>query len=115
MSKYGSFLVIIFVLLISSFSYCQNLSTFLNKNETGKYYEGIREPVGLKKIELSNLIKKLAYKPSPPIEKNTVFQVIGVTSLVGFVASVTIFKQELFGTLPLTLLGTGIIFIFLGA
>jgi hypothetical protein len=48
------------------------------------------------------------------LEKNTVLQVIGVASIIGFIASVAIFREELFSTIPLSLLGIGILFIILG-
>jgi hypothetical protein len=66
------------------------------------------------KQELLNLIMNLNNSYQVKVEKNTVLQVIGVTSIIGFIASVTIFREELFSTIPLSLLGIGILFIILG-
>jgi len=103
---------IIVALFFYSHSAAQELEMSLNLSFEGKkiekrsYYE--------QKQELLNLIMNSNNSYQMKVEKNTVLQVIGVASIIGFIASVTIFREELFSTIPLSLLGIGILFIILG-
>ena len=83
-----------------------NFSSVGTKIDTRSYYE--------KKQELLNLIMNSNNSYQMKVEKNTVLKIIGVASIIGFIASVTIFREELFSTIPLSLLGIGILFIILG-
>lgn len=61
---------------------------------------------------IEDMKNSLYYQPEE-LGSKTVFRIIGGAALVGFLASVTIFKQDLFGTVPLTLLAAGILFFIL--
>ncbi|MBZ0200892.1 MAG: hypothetical protein K8H86_13560 [Ignavibacteriaceae bacterium] len=73
-------------------------------------------PLDMKVVSLSEYEKKIViieeFKnniANQPIEmnSNTTFRILGGVALLGFLASVTIFKENLFGTVPLTLLAAG--------
>lgn len=80
------------------------------KNLTG---ETVLESDYEKHLRVIEEFKKNIFTSSVEMESNMVLRIIGFAALAGFIASVAIFKQELFGTVPLTLLAAGVTLVIL--
>ncbi len=62
-----------------------------------------------KKLTIMDEFKKNILNQPVELGSNTTLRILGGVALVGFLASITIFKENLFGTVPLTLLAAGIV------
>lgn len=62
-----------------------------------------------KKISILDQFKKNILSQPVELGSNTTLRILGGAAFVGFLASITIFKENLFGTVPLTLLAAGIV------
>jgi len=102
------FLFFICMLTVTPFAFAQDKSTLTISTGT----------IGLesnyeKQLKVIEEIKKNIITSPVEIESNIVLRIMGFTALAGFIASVAIFKEELFGTVPLTLLAAGVTLIIL--
>ncbi|GEM_PF-4887364 len=68
------------------------------------------------KIEILKMMNFRSVKSddSSDIDQETVFRILGIASLAGFFASITLFNAEIFDTVPVSLLIAGIVFFVMG-
>lgn len=68
-------------------------------------------------LELKHEIKEFNYFQlnSESLNNQEVYFYIGIGSFAGFLASITLFKQEIFSELPLAFFAVGVIFTILGS
>jgi hypothetical protein len=77
------------------------------KNELFNMYQ-------LKSISKQLLLDSLNLN-STTISTGIIMQITGGVLIIGFLLSITVFKQDIFTALPLSLLGSGIALIFIGS
>ncbi|MEO8398248.1 MAG: hypothetical protein ABI550_00380 [Ignavibacteriaceae bacterium] len=95
----------------------QNSNLYLKLDDKMTKKLNNSESFELKKIEILNGLKYqkvLNNNAALKLDQDKVYTIIGITAIAGFFASVIIFKEEIFGTIPVSLLAVGVLFIILG-
>ncbi|MBM4175209.1 MAG: hypothetical protein FJ213_03400 [Ignavibacteria bacterium] len=67
------------------------------------------------KMISKKLLMNAAAIDSKKLSTGAIMQITGGVLIAGFVLTITVFKQDIFTTLPLALLGSGIALIFMGS
>ena len=104
--KFAFSIIFIIIFCTPSISAADNNDNNKKNIETGSsFYE-------LKTLLINNIKNEAV----PPISFNSenAFLIIGIASMAAFIVSVLVFKNEIFGTLPLTLFAVGVAGIIMG-
>ena len=104
-------IIIVFLFADASFSYyikpaLKDKDIIRNINDRS-FYE--------KKIEILNAMKTRSIPYKNNSSSINAYLIIGAAAFAGFILSVTVFNEEIFGTLPLTLFAAGVLFIIIGS
>ncbi len=67
------------------------------------------------KVISKKLLMNAAVIDSKILTTGEIMQITGGVLIAGFVLTITVFKQDIFTTLPLALLGSGVALIFMGS
>jgi hypothetical protein len=106
---------IIIVFLLGSNSYAQ----LSQDKDYRKFNSSIHSEIRKSFYEIkTEIIKEMNFKPllyKSNVSAKDTYIIIGAAAFAGFILSVTIFNEEIFSTLPLTLFGASVLFIILGS
>lgn len=108
-----SFLIIslFFIICLSSGYPAKNFSLVDIKSETDSFYTSL---IPAQKLELLKSKLQLNNSSSGSISGGETLQIAGGVCAAAFLVTVVFFKQDIFSTLPMVLLGSSVILVFLG-
>lgn len=98
--------IVFVIVLFNSAIYSQTFSNYSN-------IDSLRYTV-LYNFYKENLIIQNNNLNQIQLTDGEILQLIGGIFGIGFIASVTVFKQDIFSTLPMSLLGASLLFLFIG-
>lgn len=84
-------------------------------NENGDHFENERNDLYQLKLISKQLLLSSVNQNSSKLSPGEIIQITGGALIAGFILAITAFKYDIFTTLPLSLLGSGIALIFIGS